>query len=557
MNKVQFRVLCRVFLLRVIDLEVLSADGDTAKLLGQFAAIFAGISFLFALPLFILGGNLPEPDLWTVEHLLIATTITGVGLVSVLSWDSLIPDRRDIFVLAPLPIRTTTLFAAKLAAVTATIGLVILSLNVFSGMGWPLFFAASGGVIHTIRSLAAYWAAVVLAGVFTFCMVLGIQGIAVQLLSRQLYLRISSVLQVAGFCLFVGLYFLEPSLERREALVSPTNHRMLSWLPGYWFLGLFQQLNGSMSPGFTWLAHRAWMALMLVILAATGLLFASYFRTLPKLIEQPDLLPSPRRVTWWPRGGEPAKNAIVLFAVRTLFRSRQHRLIVSFYLGVGCAAVLAYMRIEAAGGSVIQAVEATQNRKIVLSTTILLMCVAVAAIRSVISMPIALRANWIFRMTERLEVAEYVAAVRRTLFLLGVAPAWILIAIALLWLWPLRVASEHLLVLALFGGCLVELSLAGFVKVPFTCSYLPGKANAHIAFWVAVLLLIPLANLAARLEYYLLNHVAGGIFLIVILGIALVSARWRTKVKATAQARLEFEDNPPPEVFALNLDRNG
>lgn len=171
-------------------------------------------------------------------------------------------------------------------------------------------------------------------------------------------------------------------------------------------------------------------------------------------------------------------------------------------------------------------------------------------------MPIALRANWIFRMTERLPVTEYVAAVRRTLFLLGVAPAWILIAIALWSLWPLRVASEHLLVLALFGDCLVEFSLFGFLKVPFTCSYLPGKANAHIAFWVAVLLLIPLAELTARLEFHLLNHVAGGILLIVILGIALVSVRWRTKVKATAAARLEFEDNPAPEVFALNLDRN-
>lgn len=559
MSKVQFRVLCRVFLLRIIDLEVLSADGDTAKLLGQFAAIFAGISFLFALPLFILGGNLPEPDLWTVEHLLIATTITGVGLVSVLSWDSLVPDRRDIFVLAPLPIRTTTLFAAKLAAAGTAVGLVILSLNVFSGLGWPLFFAASGGAIPTIRSLAAYWATVVLAGVFTFCMVLGIQGIAVQLLPRQLYLRLSSVLQVAGFCLFVGLYFLEPSFETREALVSPANHGMLAWLPGYWFLGLFQQLNGInglMAPGFGWLAHRAWMALMLTVLAAAVFLFASYFRTLPKLIEQPELLPSPHRITWWPGGGEPAKNAIVLFAVRTLFRSRQHRLIVSFYAGVGCAAVLAYMRIEAAGGSVLQAVEAAQNRVIVLSTTILLMCVAVAAIRSVISMPITLRANWIFRITERLDAAEYVAAVRRTPFLLSVAPAWILIAIALWSLWPVRVASEHLLVLALFGGCLVELSVAGFVKVPFTCSYLPGKANAHIAFWVAVLLLIPLANLAARLEYLLLSHAAGGIFLIVFLGAALVSARWRTKMKATAAARLEFEDNPAPEVFALKLDRN-
>ena len=226
---------------------------------------------------------------------------------------------------------------------------------------------------------------------------------------------------------------------------------------------------------------------------------------------------------------EPAKNAIVLFAARTLFRSRQHRLIVSFYLGVGCAAVLAYMRIAASGGSVLQAVEAAQNRVIVLSTTILLMCVAVAAIRSVISHADLAPRELDFPHDRKAGGGGVCRRRSPYVFLLGVAPAWILIAIALWSLWPLRVASEHLLVLALFGGCLVELSLAGFVKVPFTCSYLPGKANAHITFWVAVLLLIPLANLAARLEYSLLNHVAGGIFLIVILGIVLVSARWRQR----------------------------
>jgi hypothetical protein len=153
-------------------------------------------------------------------------------------------------------------------------------------------------------------------------------------------------------------------------------------------------------------------------------------------------------------------------------------------------------------------------------------------------------------------VAEYVAAVRRTLFLMSVAPAWVCIAIALWSLWPPRVASGHLLVLALFGGCLVELSLSGFLKVPFTCSYLPGKANAHIMFWVSVMLLIPLANLAARVEFHALNHAAGGMFLIVVLGIVLASARWRTKAKATVATQLEFEDNPVPEVFGLKLDRN-
>ena len=51
MVKVQFRVLYREFLFRMVDLEVLSADaqGDANKLLGRFAAVLLFISVWMAL----------------------------------------------------------------------------------------------------------------------------------------------------------------------------------------------------------------------------------------------------------------------------------------------------------------------------------------------------------------------------------------------------------------------------------------------------------------------------------------------------------------------------
>ena len=47
---------------------------------------------------------------WSGEHFLIETTMLVVGLFAVLSWDSTFPDKRDVMVLAPLPIRSKTLF---------------------------------------------------------------------------------------------------------------------------------------------------------------------------------------------------------------------------------------------------------------------------------------------------------------------------------------------------------------------------------------------------------------------------------------------------------------
>src|ERR1700756_423197 len=167
-EKRQFLVLYRSFLMRVIDLELLSADADTARLLGQFTALFAGLSYLFTVWLIATPARFPRDFLWMMEHFLIATTMVVVSLFSVLCWDSIFPDKRDVLVLAPLPIRANTLFRAKLAALIAALSLSVVSLNVFSGLVWPFLFSATngGGSFGITRSLAAYWITMVLAGLF-------------------------------------------------------------------------------------------------------------------------------------------------------------------------------------------------------------------------------------------------------------------------------------------------------------------------------------------------------------------------------------------------------
>src|SRR6266550_4226144 len=166
LEKRQFLVLYRSFLMRVIDLELLSADADTARLLGQFAALFAGLSYMFTFWLIFAGGGFSKDFLWMMEHFLIATTMVVVSLFSVLCWESIFPDKRDILVLAALPIRAITLFRAKLAALIAALSLSVVSLNIFSGLVWPFLFSATngGGFFGVIRSLAAYWITMGLAG---------------------------------------------------------------------------------------------------------------------------------------------------------------------------------------------------------------------------------------------------------------------------------------------------------------------------------------------------------------------------------------------------------
>jgi len=553
MEKRQFLVLYRSFLMRVIDLELLSADADTARLLGQFAALFAGLSYLFTFWL-IAAGRFPKAFLWIMEHFLIATTMVVVSLFSVLCWDSIFPDKRDVLVLAPLPIRANTLFRAKLAALIAALSLSVVSLNIFSGLVWPFLFSSTngGGFFGVIRSLAAYWITMVLAGWFMFCCVLGTQGVTSLVLPRQQFLRLSALLQAGAFFLFFGVYMLEPSLEAPKALAAPENQRLLACLPSYWFLGLFQQLNGSMFPEFAPMARRAWVGLAIAVCGGVASVLLAYFRTMGKIVEEPDIVPGTHRMNWPVRFGSLLETCVALFSIRTLLRSRQHRVLLCSYLGTGFAIVLACVWTALGQRGFLRGPRGDVVDLAFLVASLWVISFAVIGVRVVIAMPHTLRANWIFRMTETRGVGEYLAAVRRSLYVIALVPVWLLLAVLFLFRWPTMPVTGHLVVLGLVGVIVVELCLDRFHKFPFACSYLPGQPKVHVVFWGLLLVLVPLS--AARIERQMLGRLFSYLGMVALLATIAAAARWRTAASAKSTERLVFEQEYPPELLALGLD---
>ena len=78
-------------------------------------------------------------------------------------------------------------------------------------------------------------------------------------------------------------------------------------------------------------------------MCATAIAYAaSYFRTLRKILEEPDIVPGFKK-SWLPRFGGAFGTAIVQFSIRSLLRSRQHRMIFAFYLGVGFALAILFL----------------------------------------------------------------------------------------------------------------------------------------------------------------------------------------------------------------------
>jgi CubicO group peptidase (beta-lactamase class C family) len=417
-----------------------------------------------------------------------------------------------------------------------------------------LVVAPGGSLFGVLRSFFAYWMACLASGIFMFCSVLTLQGLA-QLLPRQIFLRVSSLLQMFFFVALLTGYFWQAPFLGPDALAD--SQSMLFWIPSYWFFGLFQQLNGPAPTALALLIRRAWIGIALACAGATASYLICYFRTLKKIAEQPDILPDARRFHWLPPLGRGLQTPLGHFAIRTLLRSRQHRVILSFYLGIALGLAIFFSKAPALRETRPGAdVWYHANASLLVATT-LMIAAAVVGARVVFSIPLEIRANWTFRILPLPGVPQCLSAARRTIYFVAILPVGSALAVALLWLWPLRYALEHLAILLLLAAIIAELCLYSFRKIPFTCSYLPGKSYFHMAILAfAGLVLITIRG--AALERAALDDPAQYAAILFVLAAGLALARWRTTREAHSEiSALQFEDPPDPAVMSLGLSRDG
>jgi hypothetical protein len=383
------------------------------------------------------------------------------------------------------------------------LGIAILTLNCGSGIVVPFLVGVMHGSMWGFyQCLTAYWIAIIGASAFLYCSVLTIQGFTALLLPRRIFLRLSAFSSLAAFGLFLGVYFLQPSLTTPAEMATAQNHWILEWSPSYWFFGLFNQMNGTLLPQLSWLAYRAWIGIGAALSGAVACLLLCYMRTMKKTIEEPDLVPGAHGLHWMPRFGGSLQTAVALFsasgrspgaastALRLHFISH---LCLALHL-VGCAA------------NCLPPADLRSLPTDFLMSTFMMMTFAVFGLRSVFALPVSLTANWVLRTTHFVRRSIHCrnswisAAVFGTA---GVAyVGWLFHLVSTL---PARLWRIWR-ILALLGWILAELCLIGFYKVPFTCSYLPGKSNIQLVFWAFFFVCLPLAVWIANVELDALHH---------------------------------------------------
>jgi hypothetical protein len=250
------------------------------------------------------------------------------------------------------------------------------------------------------------------------------------------------------------------------------------------------------------------------------------------------------------------RAAIVQFSVRALARSRQHRIILAFYLGTGLAFLLLFSRLGPPAGQ--SGPPQTPTNFLPIISDIMILCFYVLGTRIIFTMPLDLRANWIFRLTPVRGGPKSLSAARFSLYLLAWFPMWTCSAAWFLSNWPWRMAAAHLMAFGLMGAFVVELCLYNFQKIPFTCSWLPGKSNILFVFVGFAFLLQMLLIRCAAFELKALSDPALYSEMIGILFAAAAAARWCAVRRASAdEPVVQFEEEEPPMLQGLGLFRDG
>jgi hypothetical protein len=554
-------LLARHFFGRLFDNEMVSQTGDLRTNVVQALGLIAapGIFVTFYMLPQRLRFDQPFAQNWLLIndcYFFVLYSMAVMGFVMVFEWDLLFPDRRDYLILTPLPLAGAVIFGGKALSLVAFLGLFAADANLLDTALLPMM--TGGRSVEAI--VLAHVIAVVAGALFVALAFAGIQGVLLNVLTGPAFRRISPWVQMAAMGVVCLVLFLTPLVC---ALIRPlfsAHNPLVDWFPPFWFLGLYLDLlpGHPGGPIFHDLARRSGYALEIAVVVFVIAYGIGYRRHTRRVLESLELPPEgPGRVR---RGvtrllhrwllPQPLEQATFHFISNTVLRSARHRLFLSTIAGIACAlAILSATQILIHQGSATLSLRQAGFAAIAMTASFF----TVTGLRAVFNLPVELRANWIFRVCESGERQAPIRSARKWILSMALAP---LLACLLLAEGPLHgwlAAAIDASFAGLSGLVLLNLLLIWFRKIPFTCSYFPGKANMALMLGVYLAAFTFYCWSMADLVESLIPHPAKLAMLYAAALVALRGLAWLNRRERDVDDVLIYEDQPDPVVRTLGI----
>ncbi|MBE3046325.1 hypothetical protein IMZ48_28075 [Candidatus Bathyarchaeota archaeon] len=525
-------------------------------------AVFSGlIAYLF---LEKYGYTPDKGQSWIEKMFIITFFMLIMGLVAILEWDNIFPDGRDYSNLNPLPLRARTILAAKFTSLLLFVGLFALSLNLLSspffifllpwGRSSSLFFFLGHAAIHILVMFLAcffgFFLYVVLFGLFHSLLGSKIFGKA------STYLR-SFFLVLQLFLILTYLRILVYGLGNLIPTDRITNNfsklgRFFDFYPPFWFTDLYESALGSPRLPFHGRYLFALMGLAVMSVVFVLSMGLSYGRSMKRT--GTGYKPRLRKIRWFMESAfnglflrNHIQRAVCHFYRKTFRGSVFHRMRLATFLACGLAFVPFLITMKVVRKGHLFDINLTM-----LSIPLILSFALLLGLRSAMSVPVSLEANWIFRLTERPQVRQYSAGLRKAMVMTSLIPLFVLVFAAYSVLWDPPTAFNHALYGLAISILTMEILFIRFLKIPFSCSYLPGKEKLQVYWLPYLLFFIAYLNITNRMELGLLRSPSG--FVPFVISVLLIVAAIRAYQVFFLYKRNQIRYEEEPEPIMVGLD---
>jgi hypothetical protein len=492
----------------------------------------------------------PAPYRTSIETLIIALPMVIVAFAAVLVSQSLFPDETDFRVLLVLPISRRLVFLSKLAALALFAGIFIVAAHVAM---LPLFITISIGARAGegfLPRLGAHAVASVAASTFVVLAVAGINGALLVTVPRRFLQEASTGVRSLMLCILVLALPLVARLPGIAPLLAAGSPSLLA-APPVWFVAIEELLLGQVTPYFVRLASIGGAAFVAALVLSVGSYLMLYRRFDRMMLRPPESSGRAWRGVWLDvRRRNGRYTAIAAFVRWTLARSALHQGVFIAIAAVGAGLVVnSFLGVRAIPR--IQTYE-TALANTVTWTPFALVFAMTLAVRSALALPIEPRANWVFRIAEYDEGrVDQIDAVVGSMIDLGViVPLAILFPLGWMMFGVRAIPSSA--IAFMLGVLLVELEMGEWRRIPFTCSYMPGKRFVGLTLLIGFAAFVVFTSIGSGLAYYGRAHPVGSIVVLAILGVV-VWERRRRRARLSRHTPLLFEDLLPTEIEPLQL----
>lgn len=563
----QFRELTNLFFGRFLENDLICLDGDTRGTLTGVLGLLAAPGLFLPFFQFVQYGSAPlcfEPlyirDLVSFpdKTLHLALSMTVLGIVTVLEWDAILPDRRDTAVLRPLPVTLKTMFAARLWALVKFWAVFTFVINAISCVFFPVAVVQNSSVGTLAWFVRSHLLAVAVGNGFMFLAMICAQAVLLNLLGWRRYRRYAPFVQSFLVAALLILFFFSIGAAYQ---IGPNRAAggINRFLPPVWAAGLYQYELGWTQPAFRQLSQWAWSALGISALVGALAYAAGYRRTVSQAFQEQEgpagrpgaagRLAAALANRFWLRSA--AQRASFHFVLATMMRSRGHRVLVVTYAAVGVAIVFQGVAGFIASGN---RTWWSTPRGPLLPSMLIVSLFVLAGLRYAFTVPAELRANWTFQIAAASHPFEYLKGVRKAVVTLALAPAAAILLPLHAALWGWTAAATHVMYGTAVAYLLMEMLLLSMEKLPLTCSYVPGKANLKASWPLYVCGYTAYVSFFSWLELWVLEEPVWLVW--VVLGAAGVKASVELYRRVQMrELRFHYDEVPAPAVQTLDLSQ--